>query len=134
MSVIRISMRRAITVYAFLVRLYHYGDDVMRTAEASLLRVSGKSLEDLQRLYYLYLKEGFCCEKNEKKKKKARNATINVHCFAVHMLESRRRSGPLQQTSTEAFESLYGVLQRCYTAGTRNTPKQCFENHYMKLK
>ncbi len=129
----RISMRRAIALYSFLIRLYHYEDDILDKTEASLKQTHGKSLEDLHRMYYNFFEDGFCQEKDEKKKTKARNATINCHVFS-HLLESRRRSGPLQETSTEDFESLYAVLGRCYVAGTRNTPKQCFENHYIKQK
>ncbi len=126
-------MRQAIAIYAFLIRLYHYDDDVMARCEANLQQTTGKSLEDLHRIFYAKFEERFCQRKNEKKKQKARNATINCHVFS-HLLESRRRSGPLQQTSTEDFESTYGVLSRCYVAGTRNTNKQCFENHYINQK
>ncbi len=126
-------MRTAISLYEFLIRSYHYDDSVLHRVEASLHQVHGKSLEDLHRMYYDHFEDGFCQEKDEKKKIKAHNATINCHVFS-HLLESRRRTGPLQETSTEDFESLYAVLSRCYVAGTRNTPKQCFENHYIKQK
>ncbi len=126
-------MRRAIAIYSFLVRAYHYDDDVLEKVETSLRQTVDKSLADLHRYFYDYFDEGFCQKEDKKKKQKARNATINVHVFS-HLLESRRRTGPLQDTSTEDFESMYGVLSRCYVAGTRNTNKQCFQNHYIKQK
>ena len=108
-------------VYTFLVRLYNYGDEHMAETEAAL-EEEGISLEQLHKEFYRHFQLGFC---NDNKK-----ATPNVHAF-WHLLESRRRCGPLWSTSAEPFESLYAVLQRCYKAGTRNTPKQVMENFYM---
>ncbi len=124
-------MSLAIEIYSFLVRLYHYEDNVLHEAEAELKQSSGISLEDLHDLFYRCFIKGFCKQKTEKQK--ALRPTINLHTFS-HLLESRRRSGPVHKTSTEAFESMYGVLRRCYRPGTRNTGKQAFENFYIKHK
>ncbi len=123
--------KKAILYYCFLVRLYHEDDDVLHDVEADLYLTSNKTLEDIHDLFYKEYVQGFCREKT--KKGKALHPTINIHVFQ-HLLESRRRTGPLQRTSTESFEALYSVLRRCYRAGTKNTPKQAFENYYMRQK
>ncbi len=124
-------MRLSIEIYSFLVRLYHYEDNILEEAEAELRRSSGMSLSDLHDLFYRCYTKGFCRQKTQKQK--ALRPTINIHTFS-HLLESRRRSGPVHQTSTETFESMYAVLRKCYRAGTRNTGKQAFENYYLKQK
>ena len=124
-------MRAAILYYSFLLRLYHEEDEVLHAVEADLQQTSNATLEDIHDLFYIEYEMGFCRIKTSKGK--AMRPTINVHVFQ-HLLESRRRTGPLQRTSTESFEALYSVLRRCYRAGTKNTPKQAFENHYMRQK
>ncbi len=118
----------AMTLFVFLARLYHYDDDKLAEVEQEL---SGRqvTLELLHLLFYKKYMTGFCT----KTKVKAKKATINIHVM-VHLLESRRRTGPLHLTSAEPFESLYAVLRRCFRAGTRNTGKQIFENYYMRDK
>ncbi len=118
----------AIAVYVFLIRLYHYDDETLASVEQAIGEL-GVTLDMLHLLFYKEFCKGFCT----KTQVKAKKATINVHTF-THLLESRRRTGPLHLTSAEPFESLYAVLRRCYRAGTRNTPKQMFENFYMKDK
>ncbi len=116
------------TVFTFLARLYHYDDETLLRVEQELSRRQ-VTLEMLHLLFYREFMKGFCT----KTQVKAKKATINVHVM-LHLLESRRRSGPLYLTSAEPFESLYAVLRRCFRAGTRNTTKQIFENFYMRDK
>lgn len=59
-------------------------------------------------------------------------ATINVHVFH-HLHLTRKKTGPLYINSAEPFEALYAVVRRCYEPGTRNVPKQAFENSYMRI-
>ena len=118
-------------VYSFLVRAYHYDDETMARAEEGLQAATGMSFKYLHRVFYKAFQKGFC--KAAKGKEKAMRPTINVHVFQ-HLLESRKRTGPLHRTSTEPFEAFYSVLRRCYRAGTRNTTKQSFENFYIKEK
>ncbi len=82
------------------------------------------SLNELHKLFYTYYEEGFCDTPKEK-------VTINVHTF-LHLLESRRRNGPLWQTSAEDFESLFAIIRRSFEAGTRNVPKQILRNFYLR--
>lgn len=107
----------------FLTRLYNYEDDVLAQAEEELER-EGSSLEKLHLAFYEEYQQGFCIKPAEK-------LFINVHTFS-HLEEQRKRTGPLWRFSAEDFESLYGVLRRCYHAGTTNTSKQCLENFYMR--
>ncbi len=123
--------KKAMLYYCFLMRLYHEEDDVMHGVEADLELDSNTTLEDIHDEFYKEYVAGFCKVKTDKEK--PMRPTINIHVFQ-HLLESRRRTGPLQGTSTETFEALYSVLRRCYKAGTKNTPKQAFENHYMRQK
>ncbi len=118
----------AMQLYVFLVRLYHYKDDRLEQVERELSGYPA-TLEELHTRFYKEFEKGF----NDLKAIKVQKTPINVHTFA-HLLESRRRTGPLYQTSAEPFESMYAVLRRCYRVGTRNTGKQAFENHYMRNK
>ena len=52
---------------------------------------------------------------------------FNMHCL-MHALQSRKRTGPLWQTSTERFENAYGDARRMYTKGTMSTGKQIIVN------
>ncbi len=84
--------------------------------------------------FYKSIQDGFSREADPKKKTKALRPTVNIHVFS-HLTEFSKRSGrPLYETSSEPFESLYGVLRKCYQPGMRNTPKQAFENIYIKEK
>ena len=121
----RSARRTCIAVYVYLVRLYFYSDDKMNHVE-QVLQCIGTSLEQLHEWFYKYFQEGFCTKERQ-------NAVPNVHAF-FHLLESRRRSGPLWQTSAEPFEALYAVLRRGYKAGTHNTPKQVMQNFYMRSR
>ena len=118
----RRAREKCLAVYCFLVRLYFYSDAKMREVEDKLDSM-GRSLLQLHKEFYKNFQKGFCDGGKMQ-------ATPNVHTF-WHLLESRRRSGPLWSTSAEPFESLYSVLQRCYKAGTKNTPKQVIENFYL---
>ena len=109
--------------YTFLVRLYQYQDDRLMDVEA-VLGANWGGLEGIHEYFYRQFMEGFCERMKEK-------ATINVHTF-MHLLESRRRTGPLWSTSTEPFEALYAVIRRCYQSGTRNVPKQILQNFYSR--
>ncbi len=124
-------MRLALAVYSFLVRAYHYDDNVLECVENALQETTGMSLKYLHRVFYRAFQKGFC--KPAKGREKAMRPTINVHVFQ-HLLESRKKTGPLHLTSTEPFEALYSVLRRCYRAGTRNTTKQALENFYIREK
>ncbi len=118
-------------VYCFLVRTYHYSDDVLEKVEIALQESTGMSLKYLHRIFYKSFQKAFCRPGTDKEK--AQRPTINVHVFQ-HLLESRQRTGPLHETSTEPFEAFYSVLRRCYRPGTRNTTKQAFENFFIKEK
>ena len=84
----------------------------------------GLSLTHLHHDFYKTFEEAFCRGVKE-------TSTINLHCF-LHLLESRRRTGPLWATSTEPFEAVYGILMRCFQKGTDNAPKQILQNFYLK--
>ena len=125
-------MRQAIKVDAFLTRLLNFEDEVIDRAEAALHRDSNVTLQDHHDDFYGKFQDGFCTEPT--KQSKALRPTINVHVF-LHLSEHRRRSNrQLYETSSEPFESLYGVIRKCYRAGTRNVTKQIFENVYMHEK
>ena len=117
--------------YTFLVRALHYDNDTLEHVDNGLMQTTGMSLKYLHCQFYRAFQKAFC--KKATKREKAQRPTINVHVFS-HLLESRQKTGPLHETSTEAFEAFYAVLRRCYRAGTRNTTKQAFENFYIKEK
>ncbi len=77
-------MRRAIEVYAFLVRLLNFDDEVITRAETALQQDSGVSLEDLHNDFYKSFQEGFCREGD--KTHKALRPPVNVHVFS-HLSE-----------------------------------------------
>jgi hypothetical protein len=122
----RTAAKKGLAIYTFLVRLYQYDDDRLEETERALETAGEWSLESLHREFYKGYEDGFCTKTRE-------NPTINIHTFS-HLLESRRRNGPLWQTSAEDFESMYAVMRRCYEAGTRNTPKQILENYYLRIQ
>ncbi len=113
-------------IYSFLVRLYMHKDDVLERAVHILRQGHGLELKDLHKRFYEEFQDGFCSSTVRKM-----GPTINLHCF-YHLEESRRRSGPLYRTSAEPFEAMYAVFQRCYQAGTSNTPKQILQNFYLR--
>ncbi len=117
-------MRYAITIYTFLIRLYNYEDERLQQAESVLMDSMNGTLEDLHKMFYKHFEDGFCALPREK-------ITINVHTF-MHLLASRRRNGPLWQTSAEDIEGLFAVLRRCFHSGTRNIPKQILQNFYLR--
>ena len=94
--------------------------------EATLRQHYLTTLEEQHESFYRKFELGFCASSNHR-------VVPNAHAF-FHLLESRRRSGPLASTSAEPFEGIYAILRRCFTAGTRNTPKQILENFYIKDK
>ena len=120
----REAKRKALALYTFLVRLYFYDDDKMQQVESLLHAGYQTTLEELHMDFYRKFELGFCVASNHR-------VVPNAHAF-FHLLESRRRTGPLPDTSAEPFESLYAILRRCFRAGTRNTPKQIVENFYIK--
>ena len=120
----RTARRQALSIYTFLVRLYFYEDEKFLHVEQDLINTYGTSLEELHDEFYRLFDEGFCNNIKEK-------VVPNAHTFH-HLLESRRRCGPLPTTSAEPFEAIYSILRRCYRAGTRNTPKQILQNFYIK--
>ncbi len=116
-------MRRAITLYTFLVRLYNYDDERLAEVE-ELLRDTDYDLTKLHHDFYKHYEKGFCIKTKEK-------VTINVHSF-LHLLQVRKKSGPLWKNSAEDFESLFAITRRGYWAGTRNVPKQILENYFLR--
>ena len=115
--------KHALLYFTFLCRLYNYEDTVITEAEQYLGR-TGRSLATIHRLFYDVFQRGFCAKTTGK-------VTINFHTF-MHLEEIRKRTGPLWRNSTESFESLYGVMRRCYRVGTPNTSKQAMENFYLR--
>ncbi len=65
----------------------------------------------------------FCTREDERE-------SINTHHFH-HMWEVREHNGPVWKYSGETFESILGILKRLHCPGTRNTPKQIMENHWI---
>ncbi len=124
--IFRKSKAKAVAVYSFLVRLYMHDDDVLERAVHILRQDHGLELKDLHKIFYEEFQDGFCSSSVRKM-----GPTINLHCF-YHLEESRRRCGPLYRTSAEPFEAMYAVFQRCYQAGTTNTPKQILQNFYLR--
>ena len=127
----RKNVRIAMATYTFLLRAYFYDDDTLEKTENALMQATGMTLKYLHRVLYNSFQKGFC--KKGTDKEKAQRPTINVHVFQ-HLLESRKKSGPVHLTTTEPFEAFYSVLRRCYRAGTKNTTKQAFENFYIGEK
>lgn len=54
-------------------------------------------------------------------------STYNMHMF-THALEARLKTGPLWQTSTERYESLYGEAKSNYYKGSISPAKQMISN------
>ncbi len=100
-------------LYSFLILLY-YGPD--RNYES----LPAQDLEDLHQQLYDEFEEEFgqaAC-------------TFNWHCF-YHMPRVRSL-GLLSDMSTESFESAYGMVQKSYAPGTRNTSLQIVRNMCMR--
>ena len=60
------------------------------------------------------------------------NSTYNTHIMCSHLVEQRKRNGPLQNTSTLKFESLYGVLGNLCKSGTTAAGKQALSNFMLR--
>ena len=60
------------------------------------------------------------------------NSTYNTHMAFTHLVEQRKRNGPLQNTSTLKYESLYGVLGNLYKSGTTAAGKQALSNFMLR--
>lgn len=119
--------RRVIAVYTFLSRLYHYGDQRLEEASRQLRHTTVRSLEALHEIFYAEYTDSFVTGSKQR-------VTINVHVFAKHLLASRRRTGALWKTSTEAYEASYSVMARCYHEGTNNVAKQIQENMSLHIQ
>lgn len=104
----------------FLSRLYQYPDDVYDDVKSTV------DLKKQHAAFYQQFNDGFCRDYGGKGV-----CVPNVHAF-YHLQESREHSGPLHQTSTEPYESLYSVCRRAYKAGTPNVAKQIMRNFYMR--
>ena len=53
----------------------------------------------------------------------------------MHLWRFREETGvPLYVTSAEPFEALYNIVRKAFAVGTRNVPKQIFENVNMRIK
>lgn len=115
---------RATAIFTFLFRLYHYEDHRLDEAEQVLQEDMGCGLQGLHLMFYEDFQAGFCRGAKE-------NCTINLHTF-MHLLESRRRTGMLWETSTEPVEAVYSVMRRSYRVGTSNIPKQIMEKFYLR--
>ena len=53
----------------------------------------------------------------------------NAHLF-WHLLDIRKKTGPLMENSTEGYEAFYHRCLRGFRKGTRNVPKQIMESVY----
>ncbi len=115
--------KQALLYFTFLSRLYNYEDETLRKVEEYLGR-TGRNLQTIHRLFYDVFQRGFCTKSSGK-------VTINFHTF-MHLDEVQKKTGPLWRNSTESFESMYGVMRRCYKVGTPNTSKQAMENFYLR--
>lgn len=111
-------------MYCFLLRLYHYSDSRIDYVEGYLSRKGQADLNQKHLTWYEDFEKGFCV-------KPKHTLPMNAHCF-LHLLRSRRHSGPLWRTSTEPFEAIYAVMRRCYKVGTPNTSKQAMQNYYVR--
>ena len=60
------------------------------------------------------------------------NSTYNTHMAFTHLYEQRKANGPLQNTSTIKYESLYGLLGNLYRSGTTATGKQALTNFLLR--
>ncbi len=60
------------------------------------------------------------------------NSTYNTHMAFTHLYEQRKVNGPLQNTSTLKYESLYGLLGNLYKSGTTAAGKQAITNYLLR--
>ena len=60
-------------------------------------------------------------------KKGEEDSHYNMHIWN-HVYESRKKTGPLWDSSTERFEDLYGEARKMYQKGTMSTGKQVLTN------
>ncbi len=58
--------------------------------------------------------------------------TFNDHNYFRHLLETRRRCGPLSQYASWKYESMFSYLKKCFRAGTRHEGKQMLQRFYAR--
>lgn len=103
--------RRLLRLMAFIYRALFLPDEPFRALDATV---------DLQQLINLW-------QKTFEQKWGKDVLSYNGHVLH-HALENRRRTGPLYETSTEKYESLYGDCKKHFQAGTPNQGKQLLKN------
>ncbi len=102
------------TIYAFLYRVYV-------APGRFYYQFSRSYLESLHEELYEIYEDQFGEE----------NCKFNVHSYC-HMPDNRA-SGRQHEISTEDFESAYGIIQQCYTPGTRSIGVQILRKMMMRL-
>ena len=102
-------------IFAFVYRVVNLDDEDFLNVEA---KVDLDSL--IQWMAYLY-----------EKKYGEENCTYNEHNLFVHLMQHRRRFGPLYNFSAWRFEDLYGKIERCYRPGTPHEAKQLFRGFFI---
>ncbi len=101
--------------FVYLVRALLSSDEVFKAVEAAV------NLDDLMAKFYRNYEHTFG----------ARACIPSVHLF-YHLLEQRRRDS-ITTTSTELFETFYGLIRSAYHTGTVSMGKQMTDNvivHY----
>ncbi len=103
-------LRKAMFTYCFLVRAL-YIDNVTFTRLEQYIDMDKLLLTFLKSYQAVFGKEAF---------------SHNIHHFS-HVLETRRKHGPMYWYNTAPFESMYGQFQ--YESNTNNVPKQILQNY-----
>ena len=108
--------------YIEILQIFSYMYRVVNLDEADFSKVENEvDLDEImERMAYLY-------EKNFGEE----NCTFNEHNFFIHLLDHRRRFGPLYKFSAWRFEDLYGQMERCYRPGTPHEGKQLFRGFFV---
>ena len=124
-------MQLCLALFCFLARTYNVPQADYAAVKAALhntrLNRTRLSLEELHEIFYRDFELAFCTRDSHR-------PTPNVHTF-YHLWEVRERTGlPLWATSAEIFEAFYAILRLCFTSGTRNVPRQLFDNGNMRMK
>jgi len=98
--------------YAFLIRLCYSCEEVFDSVSQML--DCQKTVECFYKLYAKVFGAG-CF-------------TFNLHSF-YHLIDCRRKHGPLWTYSTAKYEAMYAKTRNCYKGNTFNTPMQLLETY-----
>ncbi len=104
-------LRRVVLAYSFLIRACYSDDDTLRLVEESV------KLDKVLQRFLVEWEQAF----------NSLVTTYNLHKMN-HLLESRRKHGPLWEYSTARQESMYAKLK--YESKCNNVPKQILHNFY----